>query len=114
MRASDSKRKFTRLCLVTILCVTIAPGLVFADDGTPSGATSPVKLDTPKPGLTEREQYLLDRVEQLERRVEELESRAGQPAAPGTTVSQPGTPGTTDPANSATTPGATAVTAATV
>src|ERR1700719_584274 len=106
MRASDSKRKFTRLCLVTILCVTIAPGLVFADDGTPSGATSPVKLDTPKPGLTEREQYLLDRVEQLERRVEELESKAGQPTAPGTTVSQPATPGTKDAGNSAATPGA--------
>jgi hypothetical protein len=110
MRVTDSKMKFTRLCLVTILCVTIAPGSVFADDGTPSGATSPVKLDTPKPGLTEREQYLLDRVEQLERRVEELESKAGQPTTPGTTVSQPGTPGTKDAANSAATPGAIAPT----
>ncbi|MDQ1408195.1 MAG: hypothetical protein QOG55_3824 [Acidobacteriaceae bacterium] len=113
MRVTDSKMKFTRLCLVTILCVTIAPGSVFADDGTPSGATSPVKLDTPKPGLTEREQYLLDRVEQLERRVEELESKAGQPTTPGTTVSQPGTPGTPgtkDAANSAATPGAIAPT----
>src|ERR1700719_94089 len=110
MRASDSKRKFTRLCLVTILCVTIAPGLVFADDGTPSGATSPVKLDTPKPGLTEREQYLLDRVEQLERRVEELESKGSQPSAPAAPISQPGTLGTKDSANSAATSGATAAT----
>jgi hypothetical protein len=114
MRATDSKMKFTRLCLVTILCVTITPGGVFADDGTPSVATSPVKLDTPKPGLTEREQYLLDRVEQLERRVEALESKAGQPAAPGTTVSEPGTPGTTDPANGASTSGTIAVTPVTV
>jgi hypothetical protein len=92
MRVMDWKMKFARLCLVMILCVSIAPGRVFADDGTPSGSASPVKMDAPKPGLTEREQYLLDRVEQLERRVEELESKGGgQPAAPATTVSQPGT-----------------------
>jgi hypothetical protein len=94
MPVTDSKMKFTRLCLVTILCVTIAPGGVFADDGTPSGATSPVKLDTPKSGLTEREQYLLDRVEQLERRVEELESKGVQPAAEPA-ASQPTTNGAT-------------------
>src|ERR1700736_5713327 len=111
MRASDSKRKFTRLCLVMILCVTIVPGRVFADDGTPSGATSPVKLDTPKPGLTEREQWLLDRVEQLEKRVEELESKGGQPGEHAATVSQPGTK---DLANSAATPGITAATPAAV
>jgi hypothetical protein len=112
MPVTDSKMKFTRLCLVMILCVSIAPGGVFADDGTPSGATSPVKLDTPKPGLAEREQYLLDRVEQLERRVEELESKSGQPAAPAATVSQPGTK---DAAISvATAGGATAATPATV
>src|ERR1700736_6052193 len=111
MRASDSKRKFTRLCLVMILCVTIVPGRVFADDGTPSGATSPVKLDAPKPGLTEREQWLLDRVERLERRIEELESKGGQPAEPATTVSQPVAK---DMANSAAAPGATAATPATV
>jgi hypothetical protein len=106
MRVMNWKMKFARLCLGMILCVSIVPGRAFADDGTPSGATSPVKLDSPKPGLTEREQYLLDRVEQLERRVEELESKAGQPTAPGTTVSQPATPGTKDAANSAATPGA--------
>ena len=113
MRVTDSKMKFTRLCLVTILCVTIVPGRVFADDGTPSGTASPIKMDAPKPGLTEREQYLLDRVEQLERRVEELESKGGQPAAPAPSVSQPGTPGTKDAANSAATPGAIAATPAT-
>jgi Putative beta-barrel porin-2, OmpL-like. bbp2 len=106
MRVIDQNMNFTRLCLVTILCVTIVPSYVFADDGTPSATSSPVKLDSPKPGLTEREQFLLDRVEQLERRVEELESKAGQPAAPAASVSQPSTPGTTDVANSAATPGA--------
>ena len=114
MPVTDSKMKFTRLCLVTILCVTIVPGRVFADDGTPSGIAPSIKLDAPKPGLTEREQYLLDRVEQLERRVEELESKGGQQAAPAATVSQPGTPGMPDTASSAPPAGATAITPATV
>ena len=103
-------KKFARLCLVTIFCVSIVPGRVFADDGTPSGTASPVKLDAPKPGLTEREQWLLDRVEQLEKRVEELESKGAQPA-PESTASQPGTK---DVVNSAGTAGSTAATPATV
>jgi hypothetical protein len=110
MPVTDSKMKFTRLCLVTILCVTIVPGRVFADDGTPSGIAPSIKLDAPKAGLTEREQYLLDRVEQLERRVEELESKGGQPAAPAPSVSQPGTK---DMANSSANPGVAAATPAT-
>jgi hypothetical protein len=107
MPVTDWKMKCARFCLVMILCVSIAPGRVFADDGTPSGTASPVKIDAPRPGLTEREQYLLDRVEQLERRVEELESKGGQPAAPAASVSQPATK---DAANSAAPPGATAAT----
>jgi hypothetical protein len=112
MPVRDSKMKFTftRLCLVTILCVTIVPGRVFADDGTPSGIAPSIKPDAPKPGLTEREQYLLDRVEQLERRVEELESKGGQPAAPAPSVSQPGAK---DMANSSANPGVAAATPAT-
>src|ERR1700692_4978450 len=113
MRVIDWKLKFARLCLAMILCVSSTPGRVFADDGTPSGTASPVKIDAPKPGLTEREQFLLDRVEQLERRVEELESKAGQPAAPAASVAQPSTPGTTDVANSAATPGAASATPST-
>src|SRR6202030_3892370 len=93
MRETDSTMKHARFCLVMILCVSIAPGRVFADDGTPSGTASPVKMDAPKPGLTEREQYLLDRVEQLERRVEELESKSAQPAAGPAASSQPTTNG---------------------
>src|ERR1700730_10403416 len=111
MPVTDSKMKFTRLCLITILCVAIVPGRVFADDGTPSGIAPSIKLDAPRPGLSEREQYLLDRVEQLERRVEELESKGGQPAAPAASVSQPGTK---DVENSAAPPGATPATPATV
>src|SRR3982074_2034942 len=110
MRVMEWKMKCAGLCLFVILCVSIVPSRVFADDGTPSTA-SPVKLDAPKPGLTEREQWLLDRVERLERRIEELESKAGQRAEPATTLSQPVAK---DMANSAATPGATAATPETV
>jgi len=106
MRVTNWTMRFARLFSLTILCMSIGPGRVFADDGAPSGTAAPAKMDAPKPGLTEREQYLLDRVEQLERRVEELESKAGHSAALGTTVSQPQTSGTKDAANSAATPGA--------
>src|ERR1700730_7649493 len=110
MRVMEWKLKFAGLCLVVILCVSIVPSRIFADDGTPPTASA-VKLEAPKPGLTEREQWLLDRVEQLEKRVEELESKGGQPAEPATTVSQPVAK---DMAKSAATPGATAATPATV
>ena len=116
MRVIDRNMKFVRVCLCVamILCVMIAPDRGFADDGTPSGTTSSVKVDAPKPGLTEREQYLLDRVEQLERRVEELESKGGQPAAPAASDSQPGAPLTKDAGNSAATPGVTGATPGTL
>src|ERR1700686_2343250 len=93
MRVIDRNMKFVRVCLCVamILCVMIAPDRGFADDGTPSGTASSVKIDAPKPGLTEREQWLLDRVEQLERRVVELESKGAQPAEPPATASQPAT-----------------------
>ncbi len=106
MRVTNWTMRFARLFPLTILCMSIGPGRVFADDGAPSGTAAPAKMDAPKPGLTEREQYLLDRVEQLERRVEELESKAGHPAALGTIVLQPPTSGKKDAANSAATPGA--------
>jgi len=44
-----------------------------AKPGGPNGGT--IKVMAPTPGLTEREQWLLDRVEHLERRVAELESK---------------------------------------
>jgi hypothetical protein len=111
MRVIDRKMKWALLCLVMILCPTIAPGRVFADDGTPSGSVLPAKIDAPKPGLTEREQYLLDRVEQLERRVEELESKSGRSAEPAASGSQPGT---NDVENGAASAGTTAATPAAV
>src|ERR1700693_5036391 len=101
MRVIEWRVRLTALSLVTtLLWASVFSTRVFADDGTSSGTASSVKLDAPKPELTEREQYLLDRVEQLERRVEELESKGGQPAAPAASDSQPGAPLTKDAGNS--------------
>src|ERR1700730_6560817 len=111
MRTTEWRIRLTELSLVTILCASVLPTGVFAADGTPSGAASSVKMDSPRSGLSEREQWLLDRVEQLERRVEELESKSAQPARPEPTASQPGTK---DVANSAETPGVIPATPATV
>ena len=48
------------------------------DDGkdSPAEKTEAKKIETPAPGLTERERWLLERVEQLEKRVAELESKS--------------------------------------
>src|SRR5215467_9527790 len=81
MRAET--KKFLRLLLCSALSTILASTTVFADDDAKTGtstSTNARKLDAPKPGLTERERWLLDNVEQLERRVAELESK-GQPAA---------------------------------
>jgi hypothetical protein len=109
MRVIEWRSRFTALTLImTLSYASVLSTRVFADDGNPSGTASSTKMDAPKPGLTEREQYLLDRVEQLERRVEELESKIAQPAVePG--ASQPTTNGA---AISNAAPGVTAATAA--
>jgi hypothetical protein len=108
MRVIERRMRLTALSLITILCASVFPTDVFADDGNSSGAALSDKMDAAKAGLTERERWLLDRVEQLEKRVEELESKSPQPAAPEPTASQPGTKSA---ANSAVTGGATTTTA---
>src|SRR5215470_9796729 len=77
-------KKFLRLLRFSALSTILASTTVFADDDAKTGtstSTNARKLDAPKPGLTERERWLLDKVEQLEKRVAELESK-NQPAAP--------------------------------
>ena len=79
-------KQFLRLLRFSALSTILASPAVFADDdaktGTPTSTSAP-KLDAPKPALTERERWLLDKVEQLEKRVAELESKS-QPAASST------------------------------
>jgi len=83
MRAFGLKRELLILFCVGILVMCLFPGHLLADDkdsnNPPAKAEAakpaPAKFVAPAPGLTEREQWLLDRVEQLERRVAELESK---------------------------------------
>jgi Putative beta-barrel porin-2, OmpL-like. bbp2 len=73
-------KKFPQWLLVTALLAGVAPNGLLADDSAKQRASNtPEKLEAPRPGLTERERWLLDRVEQLEKRVTELESKT-QPA----------------------------------
>jgi Putative beta-barrel porin-2, OmpL-like. bbp2 len=83
MTMSGTKRVLLGVSLAVALSSGVAPGLLMAGDEEkphPSKAT-PVKLDAPAPGLTERERWLLDRVDQLERRVADLESKRDPAAA---------------------------------
>jgi hypothetical protein len=79
-------RKFLPVLLFAAFGGSLGSGPMVADDDTKNGAaasSSGAKVDAPKPGLTERERWLLERVEQLEKRVAELENNR-QPARPAT------------------------------
>jgi hypothetical protein len=91
MRAFGRKTNFIWLLFAALLCTSLFPGSVFADDKNDSNLAAkavPIKMDAPAAGLTERERWLLDRVEQLEKRVADLESRDGS-AAPAVEASAP-------------------------
>src|SRR5262252_10678190 len=77
MRAGS--KKFLRLSLHGALSAILAATAVFADDDAKT--RTPTSAGAPKPGLTERERWLLDRVEQLEKRVAELEAKGNPNAA---------------------------------
>ena len=69
-------KTFLRLFVVILLWAIFGPAPVFAGDDKDGAGAAPIKPDAPKPGLTERERWLLDRVEQLEKRVADLEGKA--------------------------------------
>ncbi|HKN26165.1 MAG TPA: outer membrane beta-barrel protein [Candidatus Acidoferrum sp.] len=87
------------LCFA-VLCVLSLP--VFAADGEPDGskdtdstaktAPKPVPSAKPASGLTEREQWMLDRIEQLEKRVAELETKSPGTATASSPAAASGTP----------------------
>src|SRR5262245_42682875 len=82
-RVKKGTKKLLPLLLASTLTGSLGSRQVFADDDPKNGAAAAShagKFDSPKPSLTERERWLLDRVEQLEKRVAELESKS-QPAA---------------------------------
>jgi putative OmpL-like beta-barrel porin-2 len=96
MRTYLQKEQICAFALLVLFSLAFcSKGL--ADDATKSSDSTKTDTDTnasttaakkpapvsPAPGLTEREQWLLNRVEQLEKRVEELEAKehAGRPSA---------------------------------
>src|ERR1700719_2585016 len=88
MRAFNHGGRIFRLLLAGLLCGSIVPNRLLADDkdaSNPPSKSAPAKSDAsrmeaPAP-LTERERWLLDRVELLEKRVAELETKSNSPAA---------------------------------
>jgi hypothetical protein len=73
---------FARTALSVFVFFCLASPAIHSADGPPdgtkdkdSGTKSAEKPNTPAPGLTEREQWMLDRIEQLEKRVAELEAK---------------------------------------
>jgi Putative beta-barrel porin-2, OmpL-like. bbp2 len=91
---------FGRPTLIAIAAFCILGVPTFASDGTPddskntdSTTKTSTKPDAPKlaPVLTEREQWMLDRIEQLEKRVAELESKGSGTTAANSSVPAPAT-----------------------
>ena len=117
---------FGRTTLLAIAVLFVMSAASFGADGTPdnardtakekdSTAKTASKPDAPAPGLTEREQWMLDRIEQLEKRVAELESKG--PSAPSSVGTRPVAPTAGGESTSAatvspTSPGASPATAA--
>jgi hypothetical protein len=80
-----------RAVLVPLVLFCLASPAILRADGTPDGtkdnsanAKPAAKPDAPAPGLTPREQWMLDRIEQLEKRVAELESKGSGAAMAST------------------------------
>src|SRR5271168_3325884 len=95
MRAFTQSGKLVITLAAALLCLSTAPGAVFADDGkddkdktSAPAKVAPAKTDPAAAGLTERERMLLDRVEQLEKRVAELEGKKDG-GAPSTAAAVP-------------------------
>jgi Putative beta-barrel porin-2, OmpL-like. bbp2 len=108
-------------CHVVLLCLAIPCSLSLrsyaaedTSDGTKDTDSTAKSAAAPKPsgkpsntGLTEREQWMLERIEQLEKRVAELETKesgtsaaAAKPAPPAATNSPVATPAHVDAASS--------------
>jgi hypothetical protein len=89
MRAYKHEGTLFSVLLAALLCASIVPDRLLADEKDTSNAPSKsapaksdgAKIEAPAP-LTERERWLLDRVELLEKRVVELETKGSSPAAP--------------------------------
>ena len=98
MRAFTLTTRLFCLFSMALLCVSLAPSCLLADDkdtNNPPAKSTPAKPDSPAP-LTERERWMLDRIEQLEKRMAEMEARgnssapaASDPASASSSVAAP-------------------------
>ncbi|HXL22752.1 MAG TPA: outer membrane beta-barrel protein [Candidatus Dormibacteraeota bacterium] len=89
MRADARWKRIVVPAGLALACLALLAGRLVAEDEGKSAATEKEAaakaatnaaapkstIDSPAPGLTERERWLLDRVEQLEKRVSELEAK---------------------------------------
>ncbi len=118
MRAYKHNRTLFLILLAALLCASIVPDRLLADEkdtSNPPSKSAPAKSDAAKieapAPLTERERWLLDRVELLEKRVVELETKGSSPAAPAAAAAS-SQPGSLSPSTSAVTASSVGVTPA--
>jgi Putative beta-barrel porin-2, OmpL-like. bbp2 len=116
---------FVRTSLLSLIFLGFFGLALYASDGTTddakksdSSANQPAAItalpSAPAPGLTEREQWMLERIEQLEKRVAELESKgSGSAASASVSPARPAPASTPNPAAAATPANAPATVAAT-
>jgi hypothetical protein len=107
MRAFTLTTRLSCLFSMALLCVSLAPSRLLADDkdtNPPPAKPVSARPDSPAP-LTERERWMLDRIEQLEKRMAEMEARgnssapaAGDPASASSSVAAPAANATVIPA----------------
>src|SRR5260370_33034207 len=118
MRAFKHDGTLFPILLATLLCASMVPDRLLADDKDTSNSpvksapakSDAAKIEAPAP-LTERERLLLDRVELLEKRGEELETKGGSPAVPVAAAAS-SQPGSLSPSTSTVTASAAGVTPA--
>jgi hypothetical protein len=88
---------------MALLCVSIAPNRLLADDkdtNPPPAKPVPARPDSPAP-LTERERWMLDRIEQLEKRMAEMEARGNASAPAAASATQPASSSASDSVSAA-------------
>jgi hypothetical protein len=111
MRAIERGCRTPWLLFILFIGASAVPPSSFADDNSgdkntsnPAAKPAATKTETPAPGLTEREAWLLEQVVELKKRVAELESKANPTATPApstTSTAQPGPSKPVDPSMAA-------------
>jgi hypothetical protein len=104
MSTSGQKKMLMRITLVALLCSSLAPARLFADERDDTSATKgeppkpkTVNVDAPAP-LSERERMLMDRLEELEKRVAQLEGNRSKPVSASIEAEPAGSPSVTNSA----------------